>query len=343
MYAPPVIFLLGARLAFSYHHRCRLGVKADRRATAWIMKPLIECVPNFSAGRDLATVDAIVSAMSGLSGAWLLDRHSDPDHNRSVITVAGEPETVAEAALRGVGVAAERIDLTRQTGAHPRIGAADVVPFVPITDFSMDDCVELARRTGREIWKRYKIPVYFYEAAATRPERVNLENVRRGQFELLQAEVLSNPDRAPDVGGPRLHPTAGATAVGAREFLIAYNINLNTDDVSIANRIAKAVRSSSGGLSHVKAIGVYLKTRDLAQVSMNLTNFHQTSLLQVFQAGRGQAERMGAGIVGSEIVGLVPRQALDPAAQTTLLLENFSPEMILENRLAMVQGERTRA
>ena len=221
-----------------------------------LMNRLIECVPNFSEGRDLAKVDAIVDAMSGVPGAWVLDRTSDTDHNRTVVTLAGEPEAVAEAAIRGVGKAAELIDMTRQTGAHPRIGATDVLPFIPLEGVSIEECVALARRVGQEIWDRYRIPVYFYEAAATRPERVNLENVRKGQFEGLREDALRDPDRSPDIGEPRLHPTAGATAVGARKLLIAYNIHLNTSDVSVAKKIAKAIRFSSGGLRHVKAIGV---------------------------------------------------------------------------------------
>ena len=302
------------------------------------MKRLIECVPNFSEGRDLAKVDALVDAMSGVPGAWVLDRTSDPDHNRSVITLAGEPEAVAEAAIRGVGKAAELIDMTRQTGAHPRIGATDVLPFIPLDGVSMEDCVALARRVGHEIWERYRIPVYFYEAAATRPERVNLENIRKGQFEGLLADALRDPDRSPDIGEPRLHPTAGAIAVGARKLLIAYNIHLNTNDVSIARKIAKAIRFSSGGLRHVKAIGVDLKSRGLAQVSINLTDFEQTPLHRVFEMVKREAERHGCAVTGSEIIGLIPRKAIELSAEYYLQLENFSPARVLENRLAMVSG-----
>ncbi len=298
------------------------------------MKRLIECVPNFSEGRDQARVDALVGAMSGVAGVYVLDREMDADHNRSVITLAGEPEPVAEAALRGVGKAAELIDLTRHTGAHPRVGACDVLPFVPVEGVTIDDCVALAKRVGREIWERYRIPVYFYEAAATRPDRTNLENIRKGQFEGLREEVLSNPDRTPDVGEPRLHPTAGATVVGARKFLIAYNINLNTPDVSIANKIARAIRFSSGGLRYVKAMGVDLKARGLAQVSINLTDFEQTPIHRVFEIVKREAARYGCAIVGSEIVGLVPKKALEMTAEFYLQLENFSPAQVLENRLA---------
>src|SRR2546425_846572 len=298
------------------------------------MKRLIECVPNFSEGRDPSKVDALVAAMSGVEGVWVLDRESDTDHNRSVSTLAGEPEAVAEAALRGVGKAAELIDLTRHTGAHPRLGATDVVPFIPIEGVTIEDCVVLAKKVGREIWERYRIPVYLYEAAALRPERTNLENIRRGQFEGLRQEVLANPDRAPDVGEPRLHPTAGATVVGARKFLIAYNINLNTPDIGTANKIAKTIRFSSGGLRYAKAMGVDLKARGLAQVSINLTDFEQTPIHRVFEMVKREAERYGCAIVGSEIVGLVPKKALEMAADFFLQLENFSPAQVLENKLA---------
>jgi len=298
------------------------------------MKRLIESVPNFSEGRDAAKVDALVEAMSAIGGVWVLDREMDADHNRSVITLAGEPDAVAEAALRGVGKALELIDLTRHTGAHPRVGATDVLPFVPIEGVTLEDCVVLAKKVAREIWERYRIPVYFYEAAATRPERTNLENIRKGQFEGLREEVLTNPDRAPDVGEPRLHPTAGATVVGARKFLIAYNINLNTPDVEIAKKIAKAIRFSSGGLRFAKGMGVDLKARGLAQVSINLTDFESTPMHRVFEMVKREAQRYGCAIVGSEIVGLVPKKALEMTADFYLQLENFSPAHVLENRLA---------
>jgi glutamate formiminotransferase/formiminotetrahydrofolate cyclodeaminase len=297
------------------------------------MKRLIECVPNFSEGRDAAKVEALVSAMTAVPGVFLLDREMDADHNRCVITLAGEPEAVAEAALLGVGKALELIDLTQQSGAHPRVGAADVVPFIPVDGVTIEDCVALARRVGNEIWQRYRIPVYFYEAAALRPERANLENIRRGQFEGLREEVKRNPDRLPDVGDPKLHPTAGATVVGARKFLIAYNVNLNTADVGIANKIAKAIRFSSGGLRYVKSMGVELKARKLAQVSINLTDFEQTPMHRVYELVKREAERYGAAPVGSEIVGLVPKKAIEMAADFFLQLENFSPAQVLENRL----------
>ena len=302
------------------------------------MKRVVECVPNFSEGRDLAKVEAIVAAMREVPGVFLLDRESDADHNRSVITLAGEPEAMAEAALRGVGKAAELIDLTKQTGAHPRLGATDVLPFVPIEGVTIEDCVALAKKVGREIWERYRIPVYFYEAAAQRPERTNLENIRKGQFEGLREEVLKNPDRSPDVGEPRLHPTAGATVVGARKFLIAYNINLNTPDLEIAKRIAKSIRFSNGGLRYVKAMGVELKARGLAQVSINLTDFEQTPMHRVFEMVKREAERYGVAISSSEIVGLVPKRAIEMTSEYYLQSENFSPAQVLENRMEAALG-----
>ena len=297
------------------------------------MKRLVECVPNFSEGRDASKVDAIVSAMREVPGVYLLDRESDSDHNRSVVTLAGEPEAVAEAALRGVGKAAELIDLTKHSGAHPRMGATDVVPFIPIEGVTIEDCVALAKKVGREIWERFRVPVYFYEAAAQRPERTNLENIRKGQFEGLLEEVPRNPARAPDIGEQRLHPTAGATVVGARKFLIAYNINLNTSDVSIANRIGKNIRFSNGGLRYVKAMGVDLRGRNLAQVSINLTDFEQTPIHRVFEMVKREAERYGVSIVGSEIVGLIPKRAIELTADFYLQLENFSPAQVFENRM----------
>ena len=297
------------------------------------MNRLIECVPNFSEGRDPAKVEAIVAAMSSVPGVYVLDREMDSDHNRCVITLAGDPDAVAEAALLGVGKASELIDLTTHQGAHPRVGATDVVPFIPIEGVPLEDCVALAHRVGHEIWKRHRIPVFFYEAAATRPDRVNLENIRRGQFEGLRDDLKRNHDRLPDVGDPKLHPTAGATVVGARKFLVAYNVNLNTPDVAIANKIAKAIRFSSGGLRHVKSMGVALKARNLAQVSINLTDFEATPMHRVYEMVKREAERYGAIPVGSEIVGLVPKKALEMAADFFLQLEDFSPAQVLENRL----------
>lgn len=302
------------------------------------MSTLVECVPNFSEGRDKAKVDAIIEAMK-IPGVYLLDREMDADHNRCVITLAGNRENIGEAAIRGVGKAAELIDLTRHQGAHPRMGAADVIPFIPIDGVTLEDCVAIARKVGEEIWRRFQIPVYLYEAAAATPERQNLENIRRGQFEGIRDEIARNPARKPDIGEPRLHPTAGATVVGARKFLIAYNIYLNTPDVEIAKKVAKAVRFSNGGLRYVKGMGI--PVRGLAQVSMNLTDFEQTPVARVFEYVKREAARYGVLPAFSEIVGLIPKKALEDAAEWFLQVENFDSSLILENRLAEVMAGKT--
>jgi glutamate formiminotransferase / formiminotetrahydrofolate cyclodeaminase len=299
------------------------------------MQTLVECVPNFSEGRDKSKVDAIVESMK-LDGVYLLDREMDADHNRCVITLVGERDAIQEAAIRGVGKAAKLIDLNLHQGAHPRLGAADVVPFIPIEGVSIEDCVAMARHVGAEIWKRHQIPVYLYEAAAASPERQNLENIRRGQFEGIRDEIATNVTRKPDFGDPRLHSTAGACVVGARKFLIAYNIFLSTQDVGIAKKVAKAVRFSSGGLRFVKAAGFLV--RGQAQVSMNLTDFEQTPIHRVFEMVRAEAARYGVVPVSSEIVGLVPKKALEQAAEWFLQVENFDSSLILENRLSAVMG-----
>ncbi|MBI3697536.1 MAG: glutamate formimidoyltransferase [Acidobacteria bacterium] len=296
------------------------------------MRRLVECVPNFSEGRDARVVDEIVRAIASAGGIMVLDREMDADHHRSVITFAGPVETVVEAAVRGVEKAAALIDLTRHRGEHPRIGATDVVPFVPLEGVSIEECVELARRAGEEIWRRCRIPVYYYESAARDPERVRLENIRRGQFEGLREEVRTNPARRPDVGEAELHPTAGATVVGARKFLIAYNVYLATPDVEVAKRIARKVRASSGGLPFVKAMGLEVKSR--AQVSMNLTDFEQTPVHVVFDVVEREARNEGTRIESSEIVGLIPKKALELSAAFFLRVENFEPRLVLENRLA---------
>ncbi|HSY06253.1 MAG TPA: glutamate formimidoyltransferase [Steroidobacteraceae bacterium] len=299
------------------------------------MSTLVECVPNISEGRDKAKVDAIVAAMR-MDGVYLLDREMDADHNRCVITLVGEREPIQEAAIRGVGKAAELIDLNDHRGAHPRMGAADVVPFIPIEGVSIEDCADMARQVGAEIWQRYQIPVYLYEAAATAPERQNLETIRRGQFEGIRAEIAANPARKPDFGDPRVHPTAGVTAVGARKFLIAYNVFLSTADVQIAKNVAKAIRFSSGGLRFVKGAGFLV--RGMAQVSMNLTDFEQTPIHRVFEMVKREAARYGVSAVSSEIVGLIPKRALEAAAEWFLQVENFDSSLILENRLSAVMG-----
>jgi len=304
------------------------------------MSTLVECVPNFSEGRDKGKVDAIVAAMK-LEGVYLLDREMDADHNRCVITLVGEREAIQEAAIRGVGKAAELIDLNVHKGAHPRMGATDVVPFIPIDGVTIGDCVAMARHVGEEIWKRFQIPVYLYEAAATTPERQNLENIRRGQFEGIRAEIATNVARRPDFGEARVHPTAGATVVGARKFLIAYNVFLNTPDVEIAKKIAKTVRFSNGGMRFVKGAGFLV--RGLAQVSMNLTDFEQTPVHRVFEMVKREAARYGVAPVSSEIVGLIPKKALEQAAEWFLQVENFDSSLILENRLAAVMSGKMAA
>jgi len=271
-----------------------------------------------------------------IPGVYLLDREMDSDHNRSVITLVGEREAIQEAVIRGVGKAAELLDLTKHQGAHPRMGAADVVPFIPIDGVTIEDCVAMARHVGAEIAKRFHIPVYLYEAAAATPERQNLENIRRGQFEGIRDEIATNPARKPDFGESRVHPTAGATVVGARKALIAYNVFLNTPDVDIAKKVAKAVRFSSGGLRFVKGAGFLV--RGLAQVSMNLTDFEQTPIHRVFEFVKREAARYGVTPVSSEIVGLIPKKALEQAAEWFLQVENFDSSLILENRVSAIMG-----
>jgi glutamate formiminotransferase len=299
-----------------------------------LIAPLIECVANFSEGRDAATVRAIEDAIASSAGVLVLRTERDADHNRSVITFAGPPDAVAEGALRGIEIAVERIDLRGHQGVHPRMGAADVVPFVPLEGSTLEDCVAIARRTGEQVWKRLGVPVYFYEAAALSPDRRPLENCRRGGFE--------NPKVAPDLGGPALHPSAGACLIGARKILIAFNINLQTDDVAVARDIARTIRASSGGMPFVKALGLPLAGRGLAQVSMNLTDFEQTPLHEVFDAVQREAAARGVEIAGSEIIGLVPKKALEDAAAHYLKCENFESGLVLENRLARAREDKAR-
>ncbi|HEX3469931.1 MAG TPA: glutamate formimidoyltransferase [Silvibacterium sp.] len=294
-------------------------------------EPLIECVPNFSEGRDPAIVEAIVAAMA-VDGVSLLDFSRDPDHNRAVVTIAGPPAVVVESAVRGAGRAAELIDLTSQRGVHPRIGAADVIPFVPVRDISLEQCVLFARQAGAALWDRYKLPVYFYEAAAARPDRALLEEVRRGQFEGLRDAVKREVARRPDVGGPDLHPTAGASAVGARRFLIAWNLYLNTADVATARAIAREIRASSGGLIGVKAMGVLAHGE--AQISMNITDFRQTPLSRVYTVVKEKAARFGVVPVRGELIGLVPEAAAERESEWLRLFHEFDPEeKILERKL----------
>ncbi|OFW02223.1 MAG: glutamate formimidoyltransferase [Acidobacteria bacterium RIFCSPLOWO2_12_FULL_59_11] len=306
------------------------------------MSTLVECVPNFSEGRDPYKVGQIAATIRTVPGVYVLDFHRDPDHNRSVMTLVGSHETVSEAALRVVGQAVALIDLNRHQGEHPRIGAADVVPFIPVRGVTLEDCVRIAHETGKEIYRRFQVPVYFYEAAALQPGRENLENIRRGGFEELKSQAVDDPSRQPDVGGPQLHPTAGATAVGARHLLIAFNINLDSSDRKVAQEIARKIRSSGGGLPALKAMGVLLNSRSVggragqAQVSMNLTDFEKTSLAEAFRVVEREAARLGASIASSELVGLIPQKALAGTSPEALKIAGFHPLKILENKLAEV-------
>jgi glutamate formiminotransferase / formiminotetrahydrofolate cyclodeaminase len=293
-------------------------------------RKLVECIPNFSEGRRVEVVDAIVGAIQSVAGVRLLDRSSDADHNRSVITFAGTPNVVVEAAFAGIRTAAELINLDEHRGEHPRLGAADVVPFVPLDGVTMDECVALAKALGQRVGDELDIPVYLYEAAATRPERTNLENVRRGEYEGLKDSIASDPNRAPDFG-PAKVGTAGATVIGARAPLIAYNVYLTTDDVGVAKKIASAVRHSSGGFHYVKALGLLVEGR--AQVSMNLTDFNRTPVARVVETIRREAACYGVNVHHSELVGLTPQQALVDAARWYLQLDQFKPDQILETRL----------
>jgi glutamate formiminotransferase len=295
------------------------------------MTQIVECVPNFSEGRRQTVIDGIAAAMEGVQGAQILDVQSDLDHNRTVVTLIGAPQAVVEAAFRGIGKAAELIDMNHHRGGHPRMGATDVVPFVPVRDVTMADCAELARQLGRRVGAELGIPVYLYEAAATRPERRNLADVRRGEYEGLRDEIAAIPGRAPDFG-PAEMGAAGATAIGARPPLVALNVYLNTDDVMPAKAIAKAIRQSSGGLRFVKALG--LLADEQAQVSMNLTDYRRTPIHRVLELIRAEAALYGLSVTHCEVVGLLPGQALFDAAQAYLQLHGFSADQILENRLA---------
>ncbi len=290
---------------------------------------IVECVPNFSEGRNIENINRIIDAIKSVEGVKVLDTESDKDHNRSVITFIGDPESVEEAAFRGCKKASELIDLNKHKGEHPRMGATDVIPFIPVSDVSMKECVSIAEKLGERIWNELKIPVYLYEEAARTPERKNLAEIRKGEFEWLKENIEKRP---PDFGD-RIHPTAGATAVGAREFLIAFNVNLNTNDLSIAKKIAKAVRFKSGGFRYVKALGFEIKERGIVQVSMNLTNYKKTPIYRVFEAIKSEADRYGVSIIGSELIGLAPMDALLDVADFYLRLENFKKTQILERRI----------
>ncbi|MDR0966071.1 MAG: glutamate formimidoyltransferase [Myxococcales bacterium] len=301
------------------------------------MKQIIECVPNFSEGKRPEVIDQIVLAITSVPGVTLLDREADANHNRAVITFVCSPAEIVEAAFRGAQKAQALIDLTVHQGEHPRMGAMDVCPLIPIESVTIDECVALAKQLAKRLSDELGIPTYLYELAATRPDRVDLAAVRKGQFEGLRDEVKVNPNRAPDFGKPELHPTAGATAVGVRAPLVAYNINLTTPDVSIAKKIAKAIRGRDGGFKYAKAMGFFIEEKGCAQVSMNLTNYEGTGLHRVFEFVRREALRYGVGIKESEIIGLVPEQALMDVALWNLQLDTFDRAQILERRIAEAQ------
>jgi len=297
------------------------------------MVEVVECVPNFSEGRREEVVDAIVSAIAAIPGVRVLDREMDPDHNRSVVTFVGNRVAVAEAAFHSAKTAVDLIDMNRHKGEHPRVGALDVLPFVPITGVTMKDCVDVARSVGKRIADELQVPVYLYEAAATRPERRALPDLRRGEYEGLKVAIETDPNRKPDFGPARLHPTAGACIVGARPVLIAWNVNLRSTDVQVAKRFAKAIRESDGGLPAVRAKGFELTDRGLVQVSMNMLDYRKTSLAQAFEAIRALAAKEGVEIAESEIIGLVPLDAIIEGATQYFKLARFHREQILETRL----------
>lgn len=297
------------------------------------MAKLVECIPNFSEGRNQEIIDGLVATAKSVPGVTLLDYSSDQSHNRSVFTLVGDEESIQEGAFQLVKYASEKIDMTQHTGEHPRMGATDVLPFVPVKDISMEECVQLAKKVAERINKELAIPVFLYEEAASRPERQNLAKVRKGQFEGMPEKLLEE-DWAPDFGERKIHPTAGVTAVGARMPLVAYNVNLDTDNLEIANKIAKIIRGSGGGYKYCKAIGVMLEGRNIAQVSMNMVNLEKCSLYRTFETIRFEAKRYGVSIIGSEIVGLAPAKALVDVAEYYLQLEEFDyNKQVLENHL----------
>lgn len=297
------------------------------------MAKLVECIPNFSEGRDQEVINALVETAKSVPGATLLDYSSDESHNRSVFTLVGDPAAIGEAAFQLCKKASELIDLTKHEGAHPRMGATDVIPFVPVKDVSVDECIELSKEVAKRINDELHIPIFLYEDSAAAPDRVNLAKIRKGQFEGMPEKLLQ-PEWAPDYGERKIHPTAGVTAVGARMPLVAFNVNLDTSDLEIANRIAKIIRGSSGGFKYCKAIGVMLEDRNIAQVSMNMVNYEGTPLYRVFEMIRAEADRYGVRIIGSEVIGLTPAKALIDCAEYYLKIESFDyGKQILENHL----------
>ena len=297
------------------------------------MAKIVECIPNISEGRNMEVVEAVLNEVRSTPGVTLLDHSSDPNHNRTVITFLGSPEGVAEAAVKLAKKAVELIDLNKHVGEHPRMGAVDVCPFVPVKEITTEECVELSKIVAKRIWEEAGMPVFLYEDSASAPHRVNLAAIRKGQFEGMAEKVLQ-PEWEPDFGGRTIHPTAGTVAVGCRMPLVAYNINLSTSDITIASAIAKIIRQSSGGLACVKALGVMLEDRNIAQVSINMTNLHKTPLYRVVELVKAEAKRWGVTVVGTEVVGLTPMHALIDAAEYYLQIENFDGEkQVLENYL----------
>ena len=299
---------------------------------------LIECVPNFSEGRRQDVIEAIVEPFRKHKGCGLLEYRADKDHNRLVVSLVGRPKPVQDALIEAAKVAVDNIDLETHQGGHPRIGAVDVIPFVPLQNTTMADCVTLARDFGRRYFQEVGVPVYFYEEAALRPERKRLEVIRKGQYETLKTEVV-NPERHPDVGDPKLHPSAGATVIGARKFLIAFNVNLGTTDLEVAQKIAKAVRASSGGLAHVKGIGLALEERSLVQVSLNIVDYEKNALYRVVELIRLEAKRWGVPVVETEVYGMIPAAAILDSAAYYLQLAGFDPAQVVELRLLDMLGQ----
>lgn len=294
---------------------------------------LIECIPNFSEGRNKEIINTLVETTNGISGVTLLDYSSDESHNRSVFTLVGTPDGISEAAFKLCEKAAELIDMTKHHGEHPRMGATDVIPFVPVKNATAKDCIEISKKVAERISKELNIPTFLYEDSATRPERKNLAKIRKGQFEKMPEKLLEE-DWGPDYGERKIHPTAGVTAVSARMPLVAFNVNLNTSDIEIANKIAKKIRGSSGGYSHIKAIGVMLEDRNIAQVSMNLVNYEKNAIYVAFETIRFEAHRYGVEIIGSELIGLTPMKALIDCAEYYLQIEDFNyDKQVLENHI----------
>lgn len=304
-------------------------------------RPLVECVPNYSEGRRPEVIEAIVAPFKNRPGVYLFDYRADEDHNRLVVSLVGHPEEVQEAVLDSARIAEQHIDMNKHQGGHPRIGAVDVIPFTPVAAISMEECVALARRFGERYFKETGIPVYYYEEAALIAERSRLEVIRKGQYEVLKEEVRTCPERKPDVGPASLHPTAGASVIGARRFLVAFNVNLGTTDVNVAKAIAKNLRASSGGLCHVKGIGLALEDRNMVQVSMNLVDYEKNSLYRVLEMARMEARRWGVNVVETEVYGMVPAAAMLESAAYYLQTAGFNPEQVIELRLLKMMMERS--